>query len=87
MDPVYAGGEDEFRGDDALGLAAEVGGDTGDDGGVVEESLLAGSDVCGEASPGSLLRAEGCEVAGWCFGETSQAAGEVEELRCGERAD
>ena len=57
MDAVDAGGEDDFGGDDAHGLAFEVGGDAADDGGVVEEALLADADVGCEAGLRLLFRA------------------------------
>lgn len=76
---VDAGGEDEFGGDDAHGLFFEVGGDAGDDGGVVEEALVADADVCGEAGLGFVVfAAEGGKVAGRGFGEAGKAAGEVQ---------
>ena len=55
MDPVDAGGKDDFCGDDAHGLAFEVRGDAFDDWGMVEEALLADTDVCGEAGLGLFL--------------------------------
>lgn len=41
--------EDYFRGDDSHGLALEIGRDAFDDGGVVEETLLADANVGGKA--------------------------------------
>ena len=70
MGAVDAGGEDEFGGDDAHGLFFEVRRDPADDGGMVEEALVADTDVCGEAGLGFVVFAtEGWEVAGGGFGE------------------
>lgn len=77
MDSVYARCEDDFCGDDAHGLAFEVGGNAFDDGGVVQETLLADADVGGEPGLGLFLGAEGGEVACWGFREGGEAAGEV----------
>ncbi len=49
MYPVDPGGQDEFCTDDAHCLALEVCGDGADKGGVVEEALMANTDVGGEA--------------------------------------
>jgi len=49
--------------------------------------LLPNTDIGGEASLGLLLRAKGWNIAGGRLGETCDAAGKVEELRCGEGAD
>ncbi len=87
VDAVDARGEEDFAGDDAHGLAFEVGGDAFDGGGVVEEALLADTDVGGEARLGLFLGAEGGKIAGICFGEAGEAAREVEELGGGQGAD
>ena len=86
VDAVDAGGEDELGCDDAHGLFAQVRGDGADDVRVVEESLLADADVGREAGL-ALLGAPGGDVAGGGFGETSEAAGGVEELCSCQRAD
>ena len=84
---VDAGGEDDFCGDDAHGLAFEVIGDAFDDGGVVEEALLADADISGEAGLGLFFGAQGGEIAGGGFCEAGETASKVEELGGGEGAD
>lgn len=84
---VDARGEEDFAGDDAHGLAFQVGGDTFDYGGVVEKALLTDADVSGEAGLGLFLGAEGGKVAGVGFGEAGKATGEVEKLGGGQGAD
>jgi len=87
MNAVYACGEDEFRGYDAHSLAFEVVRDTLDDGRLVEEALLADTDIGREAGLGLLLRAQRRNIAGRCLRETSDASGKVEELGCGKGTD
>ena len=87
MDAIDAGGEDNFCGDDAHGLAFEVVGDAFDDGGMVKEALLANANVGSKASLGLFFRTERGEIAGGGFGKAGEAAGEVEELGSGEGSD
>lgn len=68
-------------------MAFEVRRDAFYDRGVVEETLLANADVCSESSLRLFFRAERRQIASRGFGKGGEAAGEVEELGCGEGAD
>ena len=49
--------------------------------------MLADADVCGKSGLRLFLRAERRQIASWGFGKGGEAAGEIEELGCGEGAD
>lgn len=87
MHAIDARGEDDLGGNDAHGLAFEVGGNGADDGGVVKKSLLCDADVCRETCLGLFLGSQRGKIAGGGFGQPRDAARKVEELRGGQGAD
>lgn len=88
MCAIDAGSEDKFGGDDAHGLFLEVGRNAGDDGGMVEEALVADAYVGGETGLGFVVFAsEWRDIARRGLGETGQTTGKVEDLGGGERSN
>ena len=71
----------------AHGLPFQIIGNALDEGRVVQESLLAHTNVRSEASLSLFLGAKAWEIASWSFGQTRDSSCRVEELSCRQRAD